>query len=138
MAFERFDKAAAVAVTKPARVTVSTAGVFSLTWRAFEMLGQPEYVEFFFDSERKVIAIAPAEERANGYQVRLPRGGGGASNGRGAVSVRGETFLKYYGIDFSKVWRRMPWIEEKYLCFSVEESDGAERGAADLASEGVE
>lgn len=138
MAFERFDKAAAVAVTKPPRVSVSAAGIVSLTWQAFVSLGQPEYVEFYFDPERRVVAIASAEDRSNAYQVRLPRSGGVESGGRGAVSFRGETFLKYYGIDFSKAWRRTPWMEDKYLCFFVDDSVVDTRVSGDSSSEVVE
>jgi len=132
MAFEKFDKSAAIAVTKPARVSVSTSGIFSLTWKAYEMLGTPKYVEFFFDAERRVIAIAPAEEPSNAYQVRLPRTDESGPGVRGAVSLRGETFLKYYGIDFSRVWRRTPWIEGKFLCFSLDKSAADEDVVADL------
>lgn len=129
MAFERFNKAEAVAVAKPARVSVSTSGILSLTWQAFEMLGKPTFVEYFYDPERRVIAIAPAVDEANAYQVRMPRGDRGASASRGAVSLRGETFLKYYDLDFSTVWRRTPWMEGNYLCFSIDDSDEQDRVA---------
>ncbi|PZS28023.1 MAG: hypothetical protein DLM58_17790 [Pseudonocardiales bacterium] len=138
MGFERFDKVAAVAVTKPARVTVSTAGVFSLTWKAYEMLEKPPYVAFFYDAERRVIGISASESDVNSYQVRLPRTESGGPGARGAVSFRGETFLKYYEINFSKVWRRTPWMEANFLCITVDDSDGAPRVAADSAPDRIE
>ena len=119
MTFERFDKAAAVAVTKPPRVAVSTSGVISLTWQAYELLNRPEYVEFFYDAEREVIALGSATDSSNAYQVRMPRPIDGSSEARGSVSVRGETFLKYYKIPYQVLWRRIPWLEGDLLCFSV-------------------
>ena len=115
MAFEKFDKKVATAVNKDEQVTVLTNGLISLTWRAFEMLGEPQAVEFFYDRARGVVALSPTnKENTDGYAVRLPR-----DDAKGKVTVRGTALFKYYGIDISKTFKSKPVMEDNLLCFEV-------------------
>ena len=107
-------------MNKPAEVTVLTNGVISLTWRAYELIGKPEYVEFFFDRDAGVVGIAPADDKSNGYQVRLPRiADKNPSEAKGKVSVRGTAFLKFYGIEPIEKYKAVPSLEDGLLCFEV-------------------
>lgn len=119
MGFERFDKATAIAVIKDPEVTVLPDGVVSMTWRAYEMIGTPRAVEFFFDRDRRVIGLGPADDDSNGYTVRQPR-----DNARGRVSVRGATVFKFYNIDITQKFKVTPTLEQGLLCFPVADVDG--------------
>lgn len=118
MGFERFDKAIAIAVNKDPEVTVLPDGVISMTWRAYEMIGAPKAVEFFYDRERNVMGLAPADDDSNGYVVRQPR-----DNARGRVSVRGAAVFKFYDIDIPERFKVRPTMEQGLLCFPVVEPD---------------
>lgn len=136
MAFERFDKAAATAVTKDPEVVVAVSGVISLTWRAYEMIGTPDAVEFFFDRDKAVLALAPCSANdSNGYLVRKPRTAAGeGGDARGTVSVRGVSVLKYYEVDYSHKFRRKPYVEGDLLCFEVPLKSIAPAAEAPIAS----
>ena len=118
MGFEKFDRASAVAATRPPEVVVLTNGVVSMTWQAYEMIGEPSYVEFYFDRDEELVGIAGTDDKANGYQVRLPRvAGREPGEAKGKVSVRGATFFKYYDIEPSAKYTETPQLVDKMLVF---------------------
>jgi hypothetical protein len=120
MGFERFDRASAAAATKPPEVVVLTNGVISMTWQAYQMIGEPTYVEFFYDRAEQLVGIAPTSDKANGYQVRLPRvAGKELGEAKGKVSVRGATFFKYYDIEPSAKYTETPELVENMLVFQA-------------------
>ena len=115
MAFEAFNKKDAAAANKDAEMTVLSNGLISLTWRAFEMLGQPDAVQFLFDESRSVIALNPVDkDDDNAYATRRPKDGA-----KGAVSVRGTTMLRYYDLEVSDTYKATPFMEDGYLCFEI-------------------
>lgn len=118
MGFEKFDKATAIAVNKDPEVTVLPDGVVSMTWRAYEMIGTPRAIEFFFDRDRRMIGLGPADDDSNGYTVRQPR-----DSARGRVSVRGAAVFKFYNIDITQKLKVTPTLEQGLLCFPVADLD---------------
>jgi hypothetical protein len=118
--FERFDRVAAAAATKPPEISVLPNGVISMTWRAYELIGTPAYVEFYYDRAEGLVGIAPTSDKSNGYQVRLPRPKGDANEPtKGKVSVRGATFFKYYDIEADEKYSREPELVDGMLTFEV-------------------
>ncbi|MGJ9413963.1 hypothetical protein ACHAAC_14765 [Aeromicrobium sp. CF4.19] len=125
MGFERFEKSVASAVNKDPEVTVLPDGVISMTWKAYEMLGTPGTVEFFFDRDREVMGLAPAEDEGNGYMVRRPKAGS-----KGRVSVRGTSVFKFYAIELLSKHRTVPTMENGLLTFPVRAKVGESKVSA--------
>ena len=121
MAFERFDKSAAVAVNKEPSVMVAPNGVISLTWRAFEMLGKPNSVVFLYDHEESVIGILGcSDDDPDAYVVRRPRPTPSDPDPKGTVSIRGTALFKFYEIPINKKLKSTPYMQDNMLCFALD------------------
>src|SRR5690348_1165409 len=95
MAFERFDRREAKYVKRP-QLTVQAQGAISINAAAHHLLGDPEYVELFFDPEERAIGMAAAPpETPYGYPIR-PQGAKGTTF---VTSAR--AFLMKYDISYA-------------------------------------
>lgn len=116
MGFVKFDKSTQPATTVPT-VTVQRSGSISISRAAYLLLDSPAAVEFFWDAERNMVGIGPAEKDALGsYPVR-PNGTG--TSQRGPVTVSAVAFTKHIGIDLTKARRWIVRLEEGMLVFDV-------------------
>lgn len=91
-----FDRATAAFVKAPT-VTVQASGTFSFNHSAFHALGEPPFVEMFFDEEQSVIAFKGVpEETLRTYPIR--RQGPKAQ----VWLVAGKAFLNFFKIPYGE------------------------------------
>ena len=119
MAFKVFEKGSAPAPTIPT-VTIQKRGMFSLNDAAFRMIGEPEGVQFLWDSDTRQIAIqAVPLTSPNAYPTR--RQGASKDSKRGIVLIAGTMFTKFIDIDTSVAKRWVPKVEDGMLIVDLNE-----------------
>lgn len=102
--FQRFDKVGARLVKVP-ELTIQSKGTMSMNAAAHHLLGEPEAVEFLYDSSANVIGLSPVPpEDPHAYPLRGV-GGKGNTNPNSFI-VAGTAFLNFYKIPFGEPVRR--------------------------------
>jgi hypothetical protein len=105
MAFERFT---ASGRSFKGRVSIRRNGQISLSHGAVQKfnLADCPYVVLFYDKERTLMGLKPAQDPEEPGAYKLNHKGAGAS-------IAGLAFLDYYGIDYSRAQRYdARWDEE--------------------------
>jgi len=89
--FELYEKQR-VSPGAPPFITVQARGVFSLNPSAYKALGEPQFVELLYSTEKSAIAIRTVTtETLTSYQVR-------STNHGGAFNIAGKAFMTYHQI----------------------------------------
>ena len=115
MPFEVFQKGSAPVPTVPF-VTIQKRGLMSMNQRAFEMMGEPDAIEFLWDADRRIVGLRAAGlTNPNAYPTRAQA----AKNGRGTYLVAATLFTQYIGIDTSEARRWVPEIVDGILCIDL-------------------
>lgn len=116
MGFVKYDKSSQPATTVPT-ITVQRSGSLGISRAAYQLIGSPEAVEFFWDADRHMIGVGPASKDALGsYPVR-PNGTG--TSQRGPVTVSAVAFTKHIGLELKEAYRWVVELEEGMLVFDV-------------------
>lgn len=106
---ERWDRKAAPRSTVPL-VTIQKDGLFSLNEAAVKAMGEPNFVEIYYDRDNAIIAFAPSAE--NNPAAYPPR-----KQPTGAIwYVAGQMFTRHYDID-TTIARRYPVEVEDNVLF---------------------
>lgn len=102
------------------RFAIQRSGLISLNGAAFKLLGEPEFVVFLYDAERKAIGLKPASQGiAYAYPVRRH----GVYH---SYRVSARAFLRHFGIKYgSEVLSFHPYMEGDVLVVKLDE-DGNE------------
>jgi hypothetical protein len=94
-AFTPFDRSTAQFVKAP-QITIQLSGTFSFNASAYKGLGDPAYVEMFYDTDQQVIGFqGKDEETLRTYPIRRQ---GPKAN---VWLVAGKAFLNYFKIDYA-------------------------------------
>lgn len=114
MGFVKYDRSAQPATTVPT-ITVQRSGSLGISRAAYQLIGSPEAVEFFWDADRHMVGVGPAAKDALGsYPVRL----NGAAE-RGPVTVSAVAFTKHIGLELKEAYRWVVTLEDDMLVFDV-------------------
>lgn len=120
MAFKVFEKGSAPISTVPA-VTIQKRGLFSLNDAAYKMLGEPEFVNFLWDADDKLIALQSTDEKdLNGYPARRQN----SSKSTGPVLLAGSMFTRFIDLDTSQARRWTPEFKDGALVIDLK-TEGA-------------
>lgn len=120
MAFKVFEKGSAPISTVPA-VTIQKRGLFSLNDAAYKMLGEPEFVNFLWDADDKLIALQSTDEKdLNGYPARRQN----SSKRTGPVLLAGSMFTRFIDLDTSQARRWTPEFKDGALVIDLK-TEGA-------------
>ena len=132
--FEVFDRRATRYVKTP-ELTIQAAGSISLNAAAFEALGEPEAVEFLYDTKRKIIGLRPVDSSvAHAYPLR---GVGKGGTGRTYVASP-RAFFAYFEIPIGTPVRRDVAVVDGVLIVDLNQPGRlaiSNRNRAKLASE---
>ncbi|NQS89157.1 hypothetical protein HQ584_05150 [Patescibacteria group bacterium] len=94
-------------------ITIAKNGTFRVSSDCYEkyFIGFKS-VMFYYDKDRKSIGIKPMEEAsADSYDIRVTT----RENSK-SVTITGISFLKYFGVDYSKTSKYEPkWNDEEKL-----------------------
>lgn len=107
--FELFSKKGGR--TSLPKVTIARAGYIGLNSSCKkEYFKNKKFVQLFMDKERNIIGIKPVDKESEGSFALTNEG----ENRPGSIS--GLSFLKHYGIDFSKTRSFIPeWSEKENM-----------------------
>lgn len=121
MGFEVFEKGSAPAPTVPS-VTIQKRGLFSLNDAAYRLIGEPEAVQFLWDSQRRLIGIRGVPLSApNAYPARRQNPAKESRRNRGPILAAGTMFTKYIELDTSTAKRWNPTLEDDMLVIDLKE-----------------
>ena len=139
MGFQVYEKGSAPVSTVPS-VTIQKRGLISVNKAAYEALGSPEGVELLWDSERRAIALRPAElTNQNAYPMRAQA----SHSDKGPWLVAGTLFTQFIGLDTSQAYRWTPTVEDGLLVVDVSKpgskaSSPRSRSKSDESDDGEE
>lgn len=112
MAYEQFRRKEG-RLGRGAYATITKQGTIRLSHSCYEQYFKEfEWVLFYYDKETNQIGIQPVNKKnVDTYQIRKTK-----TKSSVVYSISAVSFLKYYGIDFSKVRKYEPtWNKEKEL-----------------------
>lgn len=117
MGFQVYEKGSAPVPTTPS-VTIQKRGLISINRAAYDLINRPEGVELLWDSERKAIALRPAElTNQNAYPVRPQVVS--ADKDKGPWLIAGTLFTQFIGLDTSEAFRWTPTAEDGCLVIDI-------------------
>jgi hypothetical protein len=105
MGFELFTKKGGRS-TAP-KITIARAGYIGFNTATMEKyLANKKFIQMYWDDNRGLIGFVPLDkEKDDAFSLSL--------HGNGPGSIAGKSFLKHYGIDFSKTRSFTPELIEK-------------------------
>jgi hypothetical protein len=116
MGFVKYDKTAQPATTVPT-ITVQRSGSLGISRAAYQLIGSPDAVEFFWDADRKMVGVGPSTRDALGsYPIRHS---GPDNSERGPVAASALAFTKHIGLDLTEAQRWVVELEDGMLVFDV-------------------
>jgi len=114
--FELFEKRRTPPASEPS-VTMLKTGVISMNVVAYETLGRPNFLEFLYDKEAKIVGLKPHDKETEySYPVRELKSASG-----GTFSVSAKAFMIYYGMPMTSSIRRRPFLDGAVLCVDLNE-----------------
>ena len=102
-------------MAKEPYVTMLRTGVISMNVIAYELLGRPLFLEFFYDKGEKIVGLKPHHQETEfSYPVRELKSAAG-----GSFSASAKAFMLYYEIPMDSSIRRTAFLSDGLVCVDL-------------------